>query len=71
MAQTPLSTRAQVKSFLGLVVWYRAFLPHMATIAAPLFDLTSGHRKFEWTPRAAEAVKTLKRLVMSAPVLAR
>ena len=33
----PLHKPRQVKQFLGLVMWYKAFIPHLATIAAPLF----------------------------------
>ena len=67
----PLTSRAQVKSFLGLVVWYRSFIPHMASIAAPLFEMTSDRRKFEWTETASAAMARLKELVSSAPVLVR
>lgn len=35
------TTRKQVKSFLGLVGWYRHFIPDFCTRAAPLSDLTS------------------------------
>ena len=67
----PLTSIAQVRSFLGLVMWYRAFIPHLATIAAPLFDLTSPKRKFEWTEECAEAMRYLQHLLIEAPVLAR
>ena len=31
----PLTTAKQVRQFLGLAMWYRCFIPHLATIAAP------------------------------------
>ena len=67
----PFSSAAQTKSFLGLVMWYRSFIPHLATIAAPLFALTSTKTKFQWTPECGEAVERLKSIVAAAPVLAR
>ena len=45
--QTPFVSTKQVKSFLGLVMWYKAFIPHVATLAAPLFFLTSTTRNFQ------------------------
>ena len=67
----PLTKPKQVRSFLGLVQWYKAFIPHLATIAAPLFPLTSCSRSFEWTEEATRALETLKASVMKAPCLAR
>ena len=49
--KTPFTKAKQVRSFLGLVMWYKSFIPHAATLAAPLFDLTSTKKKFEWTHR--------------------
>lgn len=34
-------THKQVKSFLGLLSWYRRFIPNFSERAAPLSDLTS------------------------------
>ena len=61
----------QVKQFLGLVMWYRSFIAHLAMIAAPLFVLTSAKRKFEWSEAAIQAVTTLQHLVAKASCLAR
>ena len=68
----PLFTKAkQVRSFLGLVMWYKSFIPHVSTIAAPLFPLTSERKKFEWTEHATLAVEALKKAILEAPVLAK
>ena len=66
---TPFSMLKEVKSFIDLVIWYRSFVPHLATIAKPLYDLISTKRKFEWTPEATNAAEDLKRLVSEAPIL--
>ena len=44
--KTPFTTRKQVKSFLGVAVWYRVFIHKFSTIAAPLFELTSSRKRF-------------------------
>ena len=67
----PLQGSKQVKQFLGLVMWYRSFIAHLATIASPLFSLTSTRKNFVWTEAATQAVQTLQHLVSQAPCLAR
>ena len=71
MFQPPFDTPRKVRSFLGLVMWYKSFIPHISTIAAPLFPLTSPHKKIQWTVEATQAVEALKRAVLSAPTLVR
>ena len=39
-------TKKQVRSFLGLVGWYRRFIPHFATIAVPLTNITTKAAKY-------------------------
>ena len=67
----PLKSLAEVRSFMGLAVWYRSFIPHLATVAAPLFELMSIKKKFNWTEEAESAMKQIQMLVSSAPTLAR
>ncbi|CAM9905726.1 unnamed protein product, partial [Heterosigma akashiwo] len=57
------TTPKELKSFLGLANYFRAYLPYLAHAAAPLYNLT--HRSdddFQWTDvedRAYEKVKKL------------
>ena len=67
----PFTTAKQAKSFLGVAVWYRVFIPHFSTLAAPLYDLTSTRKKFVWTEECANSVTALKQALVAAPVLAR
>ena len=68
---TPFKTPKEVKSFLGMVMWYKSFLSHVATLAAPLFPLTSSKKNtFNWTQEATEAVEALKRALCDTPLLA-
>ena len=69
--QSPLRSAKEVRQFMGLALWYKAFIPHLASIAAPLFQLTSTKKQFLWTTAAAQAMETIKTLVRQAPCLAR
>ena len=52
-------------------MWYKSFIPHVSTIAAPLFPLTSAKKKLQWTEEATFAVNALKEAVLAAPTLIR
>lgn len=65
------STKKEVRSFLGLLGYYRKFVPNFATVAAPLSDLTKKGvpNKFEWTLMCENAFRTLKSRLLSSPIL--
>ncbi len=64
-------TKKEVRSFLGLVGWYRRFIPDFANIATPLTDLLTktGKNPVAWTGACEEAFNTLKERMCSDPVL--
>ena len=47
----------QLCSFLGLVNYYRKFLPNLSTILRPLNALLQKHRSWRWTPKSNERLK--------------
>ena len=65
------TTKTEVRSFLGLVGYYRKFIPNMATIAAPLSDLTKKNcpMKVKWEEVHEHAFQTLKSRLSHFPVL--
>lgn len=66
------SSKKDVKRFLGTATWYRRFVHNFSTIAAPLNKLTStrkGAPKFFWSSEADKSFITLKKCLVSAPVL--
>ena len=63
------TTVTEVRSFLGLVGYYRRFIEGFSKIAGPLHCLTRKWVKFEWTDRCEGIFQTLKEKLTSAPVL--
>ena len=64
-------TKKQLRSFLGLIGFYRSFVPHFATVAAPLTDLTKKNapNNLIWEPVHERAFRTLRSVVTNKPVL--
>jgi hypothetical protein len=65
----PPGNHSQCRSFLGLVNYYRAFVPHFAEVARPLHKAASTHGAFELSEEALLAFHQLKWLLQNAPVL--
>ena len=66
--KTPNSIQ-DVRQFLGLVGYYRKYIPHFAAIARPLHQLTERGREFQWTQECIHAFDELKSRLLSAPIL--
>lgn len=64
-------TKKEVRSFLGLVGWYRRFIPEFASIATPLTNLLAKavRNPLPWTEDCEMAFRTLKERVCSSSVL--
>ena len=67
------TTKKQVRSLLGLLSFYRRYIPGFASVAAPLTDLTkeSGRscRSIHWTPDCASALQEIQDILSRKPVL--
>ncbi|XP_078241956.1 uncharacterized protein LOC144586864 [Pogona vitticeps] len=65
------NTKKKVKSFLGLVGYYRKFIPRFSEIAAPLTDLTRKKTddRIPWTSDCGEAFQRLREALVDCPVL--
>ena len=62
-------TAKEVKQFLGLIGYYRKFVPRFADISRPLTKLTCHNIVFEWTEQCSKAFNHLRELLMEYPIL--
>jgi hypothetical protein len=60
----------QVRNFLRLAGYYHRFIPNFSKIAKPITDLLKKEEKFVWNAERDEAFQTLKKLLITSPVLA-
>lgn len=62
----------EVRRLIGIMQWYRRFIPDFSTISEPITSLIHGKKKgssIVWTEQAEVAFQTLKQLLVSAPIL--
>ena len=62
-------TAKEVKQFLGLIGYYRKFVPRFADISRPLTKLMHHNVVFEWTDQCSRAFNHLHQLLMEYPIL--
>ena len=62
-------TAKEVKQFLGLIGYYRKFVPHLVDSSRPLTKLTHHNVVFEWTDQCSKAFNHLHELLMEYPIL--
>ncbi|XP_074346508.1 uncharacterized protein LOC141685294 [Apium graveolens] len=63
------SNVTEVRSFMGLVGYYRRFVEGFSSIAFPLTQLTRKGVKFEWNEDREQSFQDLKKRLVSAPIL--
>ena len=63
------TTPKEIKQFLGLVGYYRKFIPRFADIARPMTNLTKQDIPFEWTVQCQAAFELLKEAIITSPIL--
>ena len=62
------SSRKEVRAFLGLLGYYRKFIPGFGKTAEPRCSLLNKSNKFEWSTECKNAVTDLKKKLLDAPV---
>ena len=65
------TTKRQVRSIVGLLSYYRKYVPHFSTLTAPLSDLTRENRskKITWTDECENSLRKIQEILASFPVL--
>ena len=66
--QVPKSV-PKLRSMLGLVAYYKRFIPGFSQRAAPLFKLLRKNEPYEWTAACQGAFEELKSKLMEQPLL--
>ena len=59
----------EVKQFLGLVGFYRKFVPRFTDISRVLTHLTKKDVEFKWTPKCGNCFQILKEFLQQEPIL--
>lgn len=60
---------SQLQTFLGMIVYFSAFIPFYASICAPLFLLLRKDARWDWTAEQEYTFQEAKKALMSAPIL--
>ena len=60
----------EVRGFVGVVSYYRRFMPKLSALASPLYDLTKKNARFKWTSDCQTAFEKIKELIAAVPILA-
>ena len=66
--ETPM-TVGEIRSFLGLVGYYRRFIENFSKIAKPMTELLKKEKKFVWTDECEASFQEMKQRLVTAPVL--
>ena len=65
----PPTTPKEVKQFLGLIGYYRKFVPRFANVARPLTNLTRLDQLFQWSDKCQASFELLKEALIKEPIL--
>jgi hypothetical protein len=65
---TPTNPK-QLKTFCGMISYYRRFILNCSKIASPLYKLLKRDASFEWTEGLENAFQHLKSKLISRPIL--
>jgi transposase InsO family protein len=70
LVEPPTSVK-QIRTFLGLTSYFRNYVKNYSSIVEPLTQLTKkGHSLRGWGQKQIEAVKAIKQILSSPPILA-
>ena len=71
MLKAPPPTNVkELHSLLGMINYYRKFIPNLATLLKPLTNLLQSNSKWVWSLECVNAFAKVKQSLTSAPILA-
>lgn len=71
ISQLPPSQNVQdLKRVLGMVNYLGKYIPALATVGQPMYELLKTKNAWTWGPAQQSAFKSIKRMLTTAPVLA-
>ncbi|KAL0305111.1 UNVERIFIED_CONTAM: Retrovirus-related Pol polyprotein from transposon [Sesamum calycinum] len=70
MEWEPHNNVSEVRSFLGLVGYYRRFVKDFSVVAKPLTNLLKRNAPFNWNDKCTQSFEELKKRLTSTPILA-
>ena len=60
---------SELRTFLGLINYYRRFIPNLTTLVGPLYELLKKNTTWKWSEEEELALNKLKEQVTVTPVL--
>ena len=62
------TTKRHLQSFLGMINFYRHYIPRCADIEKPLYEISSPNAVFKWTEVHQQSFELLKKLLSEATI---
>ena len=62
-------TLKELRSFMGMVTYYKRFVPKLAFMAQPLFEMLAITKMSTWTEKQTESFETIKKTLLSTELL--
>jgi len=66
---TPFLNRKSLQKIIGLVQYFRRYIPNFSTKIANMRQLLKKDQKFVWTENCQQELNQLKKLLLEAPIL--
>ena len=64
------NSKKQIRSLMGLLGYYRRYIPAYSVITAPITDQLKGNKKtIDWSPECEEALTQVQQLLSQKPIL--
>ena len=69
MDLAPATNITEVRHIIGLIGYYRKFLPIFSDIIQPLNELTNKNVPFEWIEECQKSLDYIKQIITTSPIL--